>query len=125
MTEAEIEAFFDEIMPPRPTHKFKPEDLPDPRQWHSELIEFQARPLTKHDHAQVLQCLNLIGRVEATGMTVLARMELAAALMAGACTSAYNSAAAQGEPADGPERFSHSEDFIVRRAREIYAQGRA
>jgi hypothetical protein len=45
--------------------------------------------------------------------------------MACACTSAYESAAAQDQSADGPERFEHCEDFIVRRAREIYAQGRA
>jgi hypothetical protein len=125
MTKAEIDAFFEAVMPRRITHKYKPEDLPNPRQWHSELREYDARPLTKHDHTQVLECIHLIGKVERTGMTVLARMELASALMASACTSAYESAAAQGQPADGPERFSHSEDFIVRRAREIYAQGRA
>src|SRR5262245_52981181 len=95
--DAETAEFLESILQPPPTHRFKPEDLPDPRQWHSELPEFQARPLTKHDHQQVLQCVKLIAPVEATGMTVLARMELAAAFMASACTSAYNSASAQGD----------------------------
>jgi len=57
-------------------------------------------------------------------MTVMARSELTAALLASACSVAYGSAEAQGVTEKGPERYGLTEDFILRRARELYAQGR-
>jgi hypothetical protein len=48
----------------------------------SELPELQKRPLTRGEHNQVLECLNLIAPVQARGMTVIARAQRAAALLA-------------------------------------------
>jgi hypothetical protein len=95
-----------------------------PGYWNSELPEFVARPLTKRDHGQVLECLRSIGEVQKRSMTVMARSELAAALLASACATAYGSAEAEGVTEQGPERYGLAEDFILRRARELYAQGR-
>jgi hypothetical protein len=95
-----------------------------PGYWQSELPEFAARPITKKDHRQVLECLRSIGEVQKRSMSVMARSELAAALLASACSTAYGSAEAQGVAEKGPERYGLTEDFILRRARELYAQGR-
>lgn len=95
-----------------------------PGYWTSELPEYQARPLTKRDHRQVLECLRSIGEVQKRSMTVMARSELTAALLASACSVAYGSAEAQGVTEEGPELYGRTEDFILRRASELYAQGR-
>jgi hypothetical protein len=99
--------------------------MPDPQQWNTEIPELQARPLSRQEHEQVLECIRAIAPVQARGMSVSARMELAAALLADACSSAYQSAEAQGVAAEGPARYAAFEDLTLRRAREIYAQGRA
>jgi hypothetical protein len=52
-------------------------------------------------------------------------MEFAAAMVASACASVYESAEAQGDKGRGPERFASAEGMILRRAREHYGQGRA
>lgn len=97
---------------------------PDPRAWSTEIPELLASPLSRQDHEQVLACIHAIAPVQARGMTVSARMELAAALLADACSSAYQSAEAQGVAERGPARYAAFEDLTLRRAREIYAQGR-
>jgi hypothetical protein len=63
--------------------------------------------------------------VLARWVTVAMRMEFAAAMVASACASAYESAEAQGDKGRGPERFASAEGLILRRARELYGQGRA
>jgi len=100
---------------------------PDPRLWHTEIPELEACPISREDHERVMECLRACAPVQGRepGMSVFARMELAAALLADACSSAYRSAAAQGAPDEGPARYAAFEDLVLRRAREIYAQGRA
>lgn len=101
------------------------QSAPDPRAWNTEIPELQACPITREDHDQVMECLRAFAPIQARGMTVAARMELAAALLAGTCSAAYHSAAAQGASEEGPARFATFEDLVLRRARELYAQGRA
>jgi|RhiMethySRZTD1v2_1073278.scaffolds.fasta_scaffold693765_2 hypothetical protein len=125
--DAAIDRYFvlmaiDEVLSPE---RIAEKASPDARAWNSELPELQVRPLTGEEHKQVVECLNAIAPAQARGMTVIARSELAAAIFAHACSSAYGSAETQGVPAQGPERYAHTEDFILRRARELYAQGRA
>jgi hypothetical protein len=97
----------------------------DPRQWQTEIPELVASPLKRGDHRQVLECMSAIDPILARGATVAMRMEFAAAMLASACANAYESADAQGARGHGPERFYSAEDLILRRARELYAQGRA
>jgi hypothetical protein len=97
---------------------------PDPRQWHSEIPELEVCPISREDHQLVMACVKAIAPFQARGMTVLARMELAAVLLADVCSSAYQSAVAHGKPDDASERYARFEDLTLRRAREIYAQGR-
>jgi hypothetical protein len=99
--------------------------LPDERVWSTEIPELLARPLSREEHEQVLECVRLVAPIQARGMSVAARMELAAAFLADACASAYRSADAEGKPELGPARHAFFEDLAVKRARELYAQGRA
>jgi hypothetical protein len=99
--------------------------LPDERAWSTEIPELLARPVSQEEHDQVLQCVRAIAPIQARGMSVVARMELAAAVLADACASAYRSADAEGKPELGPARHAFFEDLAVRRARELYVQGRA
>lgn len=100
-------------------------DRPDPRAWTTEIPELLVSSFSKKDFDQVKECLKRIAPVEARGMTVVARMELAAAFLAAACSSAFNSAAEMGDdPAEGPDRYAMAEEVVVKRARELYGQGR-
>jgi hypothetical protein len=99
-------------------------DRPDPSEWKTEIPELLLSPFTKQDLAQVRECLRAIAPIEALGIKVVTQIELAAALMAAACQHAYESGEEDGER-DGPNMFSLTEEIIVRRAREIYAQGSA
>jgi hypothetical protein len=99
-------------------------DRPDPSEWKTEIPELLVSPFTKHDLAQVHECLSAIAPIEARGMKVVTQIELAAALMAAACEHAYVSGEEDGERR-GPSLFSLTEQLVVRRAREIYAQGSA
>lgn len=58
-------------------------------------------------------------------MTVGVRMELAAALLAAACSSAYQAVEALERASEGPRQYTEAEDLVLRRARKLYAQGRA
>jgi hypothetical protein len=97
---------------------------PDPRRWSTEIPELEACPITAEDFDQVVECLTAIGPIQNRSMTVGARTELAAVLLADACANAYRSAEAQGEADKAPLRYSVFESLVLRRAREIYAQGR-
>jgi hypothetical protein len=72
---------------------------------------------------QMLECMDAIAPIQARGTKVALQMEFAAAMLAWACSRAYESATAQGDAADGPERYASAEDLIVRRARELNGQG--
>jgi hypothetical protein len=100
-------------------------DRPDPRIWNTEIPELLASPFSQKDLDQVMECMRAIAPIEEKGMTVVTRMELAAAFLAAACSSAFDSAAEMGDdPAEGPDRYAMAEEVIVKRARELYGQGR-
>jgi hypothetical protein len=60
-------------------------------------------------------------------MKVVTRVELAAALLVSACEHGYQSGEEIPGPGGGggPEVFALTEQLVLRRAREIYAQGSA
>jgi hypothetical protein len=58
-------------------------------------------------------------------MKLAARIELAAAFPATACESAYDNAHGTGHPENAEELYHKAEELVVRRARELYAQGPA
>jgi hypothetical protein len=86
-------------------------DGPDPSEWKTEIPELLLSPFTKQDLAQVHECLAAIAPIEERGM-----------LMAAACEHGYASGEEDGER-HGPGMFSLTEQLVVRRARDIYAQG--
>jgi hypothetical protein len=92
-------------------------DRPDPAEWSTDITELLISPFTKQDLAQVHECLRAIEPIEARGMKVVTRIELAAALLSHACAYAFES----GEFGYGPELFALTEDLVLRRARELYA----
>ena len=58
-------------------------------------------------------------------MKVVTRIELAACLLAAACEHGYESGEETEGRREGPELFALTEQLVLRRAREIYAQGSA
>jgi hypothetical protein len=93
-------------------------DRPDPAEWSTQIPELLASPFSKEDFAQVRECLRAIAPIEASGMKVVTKIELAAALLASACELAFESA---GQEGSGPQLFALTEDLVVRRARELYS----
>jgi hypothetical protein len=93
-----------------------------PKGWNTLIPELLISPFTQQDYDHVRECVSAIAPIEARGMKVVTRVELAAALLASACDHAYISGEedAQG---DGPNLFALTEELVLRRAREIYAQG--
>jgi len=93
-----------------------------PKGWNTQITELLISPFTQQDYDQVRACISAIAPIEARGMKVVTRVELVAALLASACDHAYTSGEedAQG---DGPNLFALTEELVLRRAREIYAQG--
>jgi hypothetical protein len=93
-----------------------------PKGWNTLIPELLISPFTQQDYDQVWECVSAISSIEARGMKVVTRIELAAALLCSACDHAYISGEedAQG---DGPKLFARTEELVLRRAREIYAQG--
>jgi len=93
-----------------------------PQGWNTLIPELLISPFTQQDYDQVRECVSAIGPIEARGMKVVTRVELAAALLATALDHAYISGEedAQG---DGPKLSALTEELVLRRAREIYAQG--
>ena len=98
-------------------------DKPDAQQWTTEIPELLASPFTQQDFDQVQECLRAIEPIEARGMKVVTRIELAASLLAHACSHGYTSGEETGEGGDGPNLFALTEQLVIRRAREIYGQG--
>jgi hypothetical protein len=61
----------------------------------------------------VRACLTSIDEILSKSQTVSMRVELAAALLAHACSSAFESAAAQGHPEEGKMRYDVLERLAV------------
>jgi hypothetical protein len=100
-------------------------NLPDPSEWTTEIAELLTSGFDKDDLAKVHEILSAVAPIEARppGLKVVQRIELAAVFLASACDCAYDSANATGSMGRGPELYSRTEQIIIRRAREIYAQG--
>lgn len=94
---------------------------PQPGTWNTEIPELLASPFKQADLDQVVACMAAIERIEARGMTVVARIELAANLAASAMEHGYRAGEETG--GDGAKLFDIAGDLIIRRAREIYARG--
>ena len=80
-------------------------DRPDPKHWKTEIPELLASPFSRHDLAKVVACQRALGPFE-KGMNVVARIELAAALMATACEHAFATAKVIKGASDGAERYA-------------------
>jgi hypothetical protein len=100
----------------------KQPDRPSAKEWNTAIPELLVSPFTRQDLAKVHACLHAITPIEARGMTLIARIELAAIFLASACSHGFTSGDEVGEGANGPEVFALAEQLVVRRAREIYAQ---
>ncbi len=98
-------------------------DFPKPGTWNTEIPELITSPFSAENLAQVRECVAAIAPIEARGMNVVTRIELAAAFVASAMEHAYEAGEAAGQPGDGFDTFEITADLIIRRAREIYAQG--
>ena len=79
--------------------------------------------LTNKDVAQVKECLRALAPVLKSGMTVAARSELAAVLLASATKTAHASAAHTGQPANAHTLRFAFEALAIERSRELYVQG--
>ena len=93
-----------------------------PKGWNTQITELLISPFTQQDYDQVRECVSAIAPIEARGMKVVTRVELAAALLASTLDHAYVSGEEDGQ-GDGPKLFALTEELVLRRAREIYAQG--
>jgi hypothetical protein len=81
-------------------------------------------PYSKQDLNQVHECLRTIAPIEAQGMKVVTQIELAATLLASACEHGYVSGEETAGEGGGPNIYALTEQLVLKRAREIYAQGR-
>ena len=59
-----------------------------PKGWNTQIPELLISPFTQQDYDQVRECTLAIAPIEARGMKVVTRVELAAALLAAACDHA-------------------------------------
>jgi hypothetical protein len=103
----------------------KQPDRPSKEEWNTSIPELLVSPFTRQDLAKVHACLQAVEPIEAQGMTLITRIELAAAFLAAACSHGYTSGDETGVGASGPDVFALAEQLVVRRAREIYAQDSA
>ena len=101
----------------------KQPDRPSPEEWDTEIPELLASPFTRQDLAKVHACLHAIAPIEAQGMTLITRIELAAIFLASALSHGYTSG--DETAGSGPNVFALAGELVVRRAREIYAQDSA
>ena len=100
-------------------------DKPDPEEWSTEIPEMLAAGFDKADLEKVREILAAMAPIEGREPTkVIVRIELAAAFLATACSAAYDSAGPIGSPDSGPDLYAVTEALVVKRAREIYGQGR-
>jgi hypothetical protein len=103
----------------------KQPDRPSAQEWNTSIPELLASPFTRQDLAKVHTCLRAVEPIEAQGMSLITRMELAAVFLASTLSHGYTSGDEVGEGSSGPEVFALAEQLVVRRAREIYAQDSA
>jgi hypothetical protein len=97
---------------------------PKPDGWTTEIPELLVSGFSQEDFDHVRAILKAMAPVEASRpMKVAGRIELAAAALATACEQAYDSAHATGHPERADELYDKAEELVIRRAREIYAQG--
>ena len=108
----------------RPTASASRGDLPDPTQYHTDIPELIASPLTRAEHEDVMKALERIDEILEKPQSVGMRVELAAAVLAHATKAAYASAAATGHPSQAQKLYDLFEQVAVRRSRELYRQGR-
>jgi hypothetical protein len=101
----------------------KQPDRPNKEEWNTTIPELLVSPFTRQDLAKVHACLRAVAPIEAQGMTLITRIELAAVFLAAACSHGYTSGDEVG--GGGPNVFALAEELVVRRAREIYAQDSA
>jgi len=64
----------------------KQPDRPSKEEWDTSIPELLVSPFTRADLAKVHECLQAIAPIEARGMTLITRIELAAAFLAAACS---------------------------------------
>jgi hypothetical protein len=98
----------------------KQPDRPSAKEWNTAIPELLASPFTRQDLAKVHACLRAVEPIEAQGMTLITRIELAAIFLASALSHGYASGDETG--GSGPNVFALAGELVVRRAREIYAQ---
>ncbi|HEY7084536.1 MAG TPA: hypothetical protein VH519_06940 [Hyphomicrobiaceae bacterium] len=101
----------------------KQPDRPSAAEWNTSIPELLASPFTRQDLAKVHACLRAVEPIEAQGMTLITRIELAAIFLASALSHGYTSGDETG--GSGPNVFALAGELVVRRAREIYAQDSA
>ena len=99
---------------------------PKPKDWNSEIPELLISDFSEEDYAHVRACLKAMAPVEGSRpMKLAARIELAAAALATACEHAFEGAHGTGTPERAEYLYEKAEELVVRRARELYAQGPA
>jgi hypothetical protein len=98
---------------------------PNPEEWSTEIPEMLVSGFDQQDLEKVREILAAMAPIEGReSLKVIVRIELAAAFLATACSAAYDSAEPTGSPGKGPTLYAVTEDMVVKRAREIYGQGR-
>src|SRR5215831_20461518 len=93
----------------------KQPDRPSTKEWNTAIPELLASPFTRQDLAKVHACLRAVEPIEAQGMTLITRIELAAIFLASTLSHRYTSGDEVGEGANGPEVFALAEQLVVRR----------
>lgn len=95
-----------------------------PAGWKTEIPELLASPFSQEDFDNVRQILLEIAPIEGgRPMSVVSRIEIAAAFLATACSHAFDAGEATLGPGSGPGAYDQAEEIVIRRAREIYGQG--
>jgi hypothetical protein len=101
-------------------------DRPDEAEWATKIPELLASPFSTQDLEKVHEILRAVAEIERREpIKVVTRIELAAAFVVAACECAYDSAEATGSPGEAPNLYAKAEEIVLRRARDIYAQGSA
>ena len=101
-------------------------DRPDPSDWKTDIPELLVAGFNRRDLKNVDEILHAVAQIESREpIKVVTRIELAAAFLAMACECAYEGAEATGTQGEGPNVYAKTEEIVMRRAREIYAQGSA
>jgi hypothetical protein len=97
---------------------------PKPEGWTTEIPELLVSDFSQEDFDHVRAILKAMAPVEASRpMKLAGRIELAAATLVTACEHAFESAHATGHPERAETLYDKTEELVIRRARELYAQG--